>query len=62
MKSKITLPKNEYLEERRNDPSLNDWIIGHDFYGLNHLDAASPKLRTPNLAYVFNEFEEKNHI
>jgi len=62
MKSKITLPKNKYLEERRNDPSLNDWIIGNDFYALNHLDAASPKLRTPNLAYVFNEFEEKNHI
>ena len=55
-------PKHPYLKERLNDPDQWQWMVGEEFYALRHHEAASPKLRTPTQAYVFEGFAKANRI
>jgi len=48
-----------YLELRENDSSQTNWMIGEKFHALKMKTAISPKLRIPDLAYVFDSFHEK---
>lgn len=58
----VSPPQENFLSARANDIEQWKWMVGEDFHALKMHDAVSPKLRTPPLAYVFDEFEHENHI
>ncbi len=60
--SKISPPTEDFLSLRAKDTNQWKWMVGSDFHSLKMHDAVSPKLRTPPLAYVFEQFKELNRI
>lgn len=59
---RIAPPSGAYLANRSEDESQWTWMVGKDFQALRNEDAASPKLRVPGHRYVFDEFNNANHI
>lgn len=55
-------PAENFLTWRHGDPLQHKWMVGQDFHALKMQEAVSPKLRVPSLAYVFNEFAQRNQI
>ena len=51
-----------YLQAREHDPHQWQWMLGHDHYALRHLAALSPKMRIPQHAYIFEDFDQINKI
>jgi choline dehydrogenase-like flavoprotein len=51
-----------FLDMRSSDSEQWRWMIGEDFHALKMQDAISPKLRVPNLSYVFDAFAAENKI
>jgi choline dehydrogenase-like flavoprotein len=55
-------PTEDFLSWRTNDTFQARRMVGEKFHALKMLEAVSPKLRIPSLAYVFDQFMEKNRI
>jgi choline dehydrogenase-like flavoprotein len=55
-------PSENFLTWRHGDPLQHKWMVGKNFHALKMQEAVSPKLRVPSLAYVFNEFAQRNQI
>ena len=55
-------PTEDFLSWRANDAFQARRMVGEKFHALKMLEAVSPKLRVPSLAYVFDQFMEKNRI
>lgn len=55
-------PTEDFLSWRANDAFQARRMVGDKFHALKMLEAVSPKLRVPSLAYVFDQFMEKNRI
>lgn len=51
-----------YLDLRHTDSEQWRWMIGEDYHALKMLDAVSPKLRIPNLSYVFDSYSDRLNI
>jgi choline dehydrogenase-like flavoprotein len=56
-----------YLQAREHDLTEGlghqwQWMLGHDHYALRHLAALSPKMRIPQHAYIFEDFEQVDKI
>lgn len=58
----IQLPTLPYLESRTKERNQWRWMVGEKYEALNQLAAMSPKLRTPTLGYVFEDFQKINRI
>lgn len=58
----IKPPIDEYISSRTTDSQQWKWMIGEDFHALKNLSNVSPKIRTPTLKYVFEDFESVNSI
>lgn len=61
-KPKTEPPEGMFIANRRKDHKQWHWMLGRDFHALKHLDAASPKLRVPTHAEVFDGFRTANSI
>lgn len=59
---KVLPPSQPYLESRAVEQDQWKWMIGEDFHALNNWNAASPKLRVPVHAPVFEGFAAENKI
>lgn len=55
-------PSMGFLESRYNDADQWKWMVGDDFRALREIGAVSPKLRTPTLGYVYEDFLSSNSI
>lgn len=55
------LPEGEYLALRRSDPAQADWMLGR-VAPIDAAEAASPKFRSPTLAFVFRDHARANGI
>jgi choline dehydrogenase-like flavoprotein len=55
-------PEKPALESWPHDDRQWEWKIGRDFYALRHMVTASPKLRVPVHAYVFQDFVKTHRI
>jgi hypothetical protein len=51
-----------YLDLRHTDSEQWRWMIGEDYHALKMQEAVSPKLRIPNLSYVFDSYLDKLNI
>lgn len=60
--SKIAPPVGNYLDIRKNDKNQFNWMIGNNFHNLQNQNAASPKLRVPTHAGIFDDFAEVNNL
>ena len=60
--SDIKVPIGDFLDIRKSDINQWEWLVGKDFYALKNDNAASPKLRAPTQAYVFEGYEKFNKI
>jgi len=60
--TRLVPPTGQFLDVRRHDFSQSDWMIGKNFHALRQADAASPKLRVPTHAAVFEGFGSANRI
>lgn len=60
----ITLPppSRSYLTSRNEDEHQWEWMVGRDYHALRNVNAASPKLRVPTYASVFEGFNVANKI
>lgn len=55
-------PSEDFLSWRTTDGLQAKRMVGEQFHALKMLEAVSPKLRVPSLAYVFDQFTEVNRI
>jgi len=55
-------PTEDFLSWRANDAFQARRMVGENFHALQMLEAVSPKLRVPSLAFVFDQFMESNRI
>lgn len=55
-------PSMSFLESRYHDADQWKWMVGEDFRALREIGAVSPKLRTPTLGYIFEDFLSSNRI
>ncbi|MGC4062889.1 MAG: hypothetical protein QM749_19440 [Aquabacterium sp.] len=55
-------PDTPYLDWRASDPRQWRTMIGADHHAIQGFDKASPKLRVPGHAYVFDGFRQANAI
>ena len=55
-------PEKPALESWPHDDRQWEWKIGRDFHALRHMITASPKLRVPVHAYVFEDFAKTHRI
>lgn len=55
-------PTESFLSWRANDAFQARRMVGQKFHALKMHEAVSPKLRVPSLSYVFDQFNEENHI
>jgi hypothetical protein len=58
----VSVPAGSYIDVRRNTIEQQAWMVGRTFHSLRAGANASPKLRTPTLAYVFDGFNDANKI
>jgi choline dehydrogenase-like flavoprotein len=61
-KATISPPSKPYLVWRNEEANQWKWMIGENFHALRNVDAASPKLRVPVHAPMFDGFANENRI
>ena len=61
-KPKTFPPAGQFLSIRHHDKNQWHWMLGRNFHALQKFEAASPKLRVPTHAEVFEGFQRANSI
>ena len=61
-KKKTEYIATNYLNLRQNDPHQSQWMLGKNLHALRAKAAVSPKLRIPELSYVFDGYHENLKI